>query len=59
MVVVHGRAPSGIDEATALVRLFALKGWIVSPTGTSPEAANPFSKAVQAWQAQEGGPHEN
>jgi len=42
-----------------LVRLFALKGWIVSPTGTSPEAANPFSKAVQAWQAQEGGPHEN
>jgi len=59
MVVVHGCAPSGIDEATALVRLFALKGWIVSPTGISPEAANPFSRAMQEWQAQEGGPREN
>jgi hypothetical protein len=48
-VVLHGHAPSDIDGATALVRLFGLKGWTVSPVGDGSEAA--FNQAANAWLA--------
>jgi hypothetical protein len=48
-VVLHGHAPSDIDGATALVRLFGLKGWTVSPVGAGSEAA--FNQAANAWLA--------
>ena len=48
-VVLHGHAPSDIDAATALVRLFGLKGWTVSPVGVGSEAA--FNQAANTWLA--------
>ena len=53
-VVLHGRAPSDIDGATALVRLFGLKGWTISPVGAASEAA--FNQAANAWLAREDRP---
>ncbi len=54
IVVMHGRAPSDIDGSTALVRLFGLKGWTISPTSTSSES--PFNRAAYAWLAEKGEP---
>src|SRR5258708_7636286 len=54
IVVMHGRAPSDIDGSTALVRLFGLKGWTISPTATSSES--PFNRAAYAWLTEKGGP---
>ena len=48
-VVLHGRAPSDIDGATALVQLFGLKGWTISPIGAASEAA--FNQAANTWLA--------
>jgi len=48
-VVLHGRAPSDIDGATALVRLFGLKGWTISPIDGASEAT--FNQAANAWLA--------
>jgi hypothetical protein len=53
-VVLHGRAPLDIDGATALVRLFGLKGWTISPAGTASEAA--FNQAAYAWLTREDKP---
>lgn len=55
-VVLHGRAPSRLDGASALVRLFGLKGWTISPGATSPESPDPVSQAAHTWLAEEGKP---
>lgn len=54
VIVLRGHAPPDIDDATALVRLFGLKGWTISPVSASSEA--PFNRAAAAWLAAEGKP---
>lgn len=56
IVVMHGRAPSDDAGASALVRLFGLKGWVITPGAADPETPDPFSKAAYAWLAEEGKP---
>jgi hypothetical protein len=59
IVVVHGLAPSSDDGALALVQLFGLKGWIVSPSSADLESAGPFSQAAYAWMAKKDKPQED
>lgn len=56
IVVLHGRAPSDDEGASALVRLFGLNGWVISPGAADPESPDPFCKAAYAWLAEEGKP---
>jgi hypothetical protein len=55
-VVLHGRAPSGDEAASALVRLCGLKGWTISPGAADPESPDPFSQAAYAWLAKDDKP---
>jgi hypothetical protein len=54
IVVLHGRTPSDLDGASALVRLFGLRGWTISPIGAGKESPDPFRKAANAWLAEGG-----
>jgi len=56
IVVSHGHAPSDDEGASALVRLFGLKGWVISPGAADPKSPDPFCKAAYAWLAEEGKP---
>lgn len=56
IAVLHGRAPSDDASASALVRLFGLKGLVSSPCAADPESPDPFCKAAYAWLAEEGKP---
>lgn len=43
IVVLRGRTPPGIEEATAVVRLFGLKGWTISAGSPGSAPAGAFS----------------
>ncbi|MDQ2873586.1 MAG: hypothetical protein M3Y33_01655 [Actinomycetota bacterium] len=59
IVVVHGAAPSSDEGALALVQLFGLKGWTVSPGSADPQSAGPFNRAAYAWMAEKNKPRED
>jgi len=54
-LVLYGRTPSGLDGASALVRLFGLRGWTIAPIGAGEESPDPFLQAANAWLAEGGG----
>jgi hypothetical protein len=56
IVVLRGRTPADIEEATAVVRLFGLKGWTISGNSPGSAPAGPFSQATAAWLADQGRP---
>jgi hypothetical protein len=56
IVVLRGRTPPGIEEATAVVQLFGLKGWTIFADGPRSAPASPFGQATAAWLADQGRP---
>jgi hypothetical protein len=54
IVVLHGRTPSDLEGASALVRRFGMQGWIISAVRASEDSPDPFHQAANAWLAEGG-----